>query len=331
MAGSGFIKKSVGTLTLGEKLKKLRSERRTSLAEVSKYTLIQIKYLEYLEEGDYKKLPADVYVKGFLKNYADFFGVEENVLIRLYEKERGIKKNLEKKPSGKNKSELNPLNISSFTLTPRMVIIAVAALAVFGGFFYLYKEVGSFASKPRLVILSPQANSTVSENKVLLEGVTDRDVKLSINNQPVLVNDEGRFRENLVLQKGENIINVKAVNKFEKVADESLVVKADWQDKVSENSDANASNGPNNDKSVGIEIRVDPGPVWLSVEADGNLVFSGTMLSGATQNFSAQDKISLNSGKGNATFIKFNGKDIGALSANAGPVKNVIFNKDTKY
>ena len=100
---NGFIKKSIGTLTLGEKLKKLRSERRISLSEVSKHTRIQVKYLEYLEEGQYEKLPVDVYVRGFLKNYADFLAIDANVLIRLYEKEREIKKNLEKGKKGEEK------------------------------------------------------------------------------------------------------------------------------------------------------------------------------------------------------------------------------------
>ena len=71
---NGFTKKNIETLTLGEKLKKLRSERRISLGDVSRNTKIQIKYLEFIEEGAYDKLPADVYAKGFLKSYAEFLG-----------------------------------------------------------------------------------------------------------------------------------------------------------------------------------------------------------------------------------------------------------------
>jgi len=97
MINSGFTKKRVGTLTLGEKLRKLRSDRRMSLNEVSRVTKIQIVYLERLEEGMYDKLPADVYVKGFLRSYAEFLGVDEEILVKLYEKEKGIKKNLEKR------------------------------------------------------------------------------------------------------------------------------------------------------------------------------------------------------------------------------------------
>ena len=86
----------------------------------------------------------------------------------------------------------------------------------------------------------------------------------------------------------------------------------------------------NKPKGVELEVRVDPGPVRLSVEADGNLVFSGTMLTGAVQSFRADEKISINSGKDNATFIKFNGKEMGALGQSGGPVRGVIFTPDTR-
>ena len=47
----GFIKKKVNSYTLGEQLKKIRSEGRVTLHEVSRETKIPIKYLEMIEEG----------------------------------------------------------------------------------------------------------------------------------------------------------------------------------------------------------------------------------------------------------------------------------------
>ena len=76
MLEKGFVKKSVGTLTLGEKLAKIRKDKRLSLNEVSRLTGVQTKYLEFLEWGEFEKLPADVYVKGFLRSYADSFQLD---------------------------------------------------------------------------------------------------------------------------------------------------------------------------------------------------------------------------------------------------------------
>jgi cytoskeletal protein RodZ len=331
---NGFVKKSVETLTLGEKLKKLRSERRISLSEVSRFTKIQVKYLEYLEEGNYGKLPADVYAKGFLRNYAEFLGVDENVLIKLYEKEKGIQRNIEEKKHKINYRDLKPkpIKISSFVLTPRLAIITLIVILVLVGVFYLYREVGSFAEAPKLVILSPENNYNASGNSVTVEGTTDPDVKIYINDQLILVNDEGKFRENLTLQSGTNMINIKAVNRFNKEAAETLTVQSNYQeDEASTTSSEEKKDISAQQKSIKIEIRVDPGPVWISVETDGGLVFSGTMLSGATQTFEAEAKITVNSGQANATFIKFNGKDIGALGDKPEAVRGVTFTPDTKY
>jgi cytoskeletal protein RodZ len=330
---NGFIKKSIGTLTLGEKLKKLRSERRISLGEVSKHTRIQVKYLEYLEEGRYEKLPVDVYVRGFLKNYADFLAIDANVLIRLYEKEREIKKNLEKGKNSEEKPTLPvPFKISSFALTPKIILISAIAVVTFGGFFYLYKEIGAFASVPRLIISNPEKNTSVSGNSIIVEGVTDKDAKLYINGQLILVNDDGKFRENLTLQSGNNSINIRAVNRFGKEETAALTVQSNYQKEEEEKKQEGSGNNEiTQSKGVEIEVRVDPGPVWLSIEADGNLVFSGTMLTGAIQTFRAEEKISVNSGKDSATFIKFNGKEIGALGESGNPVRGVVFTPDTAY
>lgn len=349
---NGFVKKSVGTLTLGEKLKRIRSDRRMSLHEVSKNTRIQVKYLEYLEEGRYEKLPAEVYVKGFLRNYADFLGVDDQALIKLYEKERGIKKNLEKskkqrfnggkfydsfhRKSQEEETEISPMpvRIRALVITPRMIALGCIIVLVFSGVFYLYKEVGSFASTPRLVVINPSANYSTDGNSVMIEGITERDARLFINDQPVLVDDEGKFREELAVQSGANVVNIKAVNRFEKETVEVVTIQSSFQEQEAnkESSYEEIKEGDiSSKKGVQVEVRVDPGPVWLSIETDGNLVFSGTMLTGAAQSFQAEGKIVINSGKGSATFVKFNDKDIGALSDNPAPVRGVTFTADTKY
>lgn len=335
---NGFTKKSIGTLTLGEKLKKIRSDKRMSLGDVSRNTNIQVKYLELIEEGDYDKLPADVYVKGFLKSYAEFFNISEHALIKAFEKEKEIKKNLKfsktkKKDVKENFKIPKPLKIQSFIFTPKIIAGTLISLLVFLGVGYLYKEIGNFASVPRLVILNPEQDSSISGRSTVVEGITDRDAKLFINDQPILVNDEGQFRENLILQAGSNNISIKAVNRFNKEAEEVITVQAVFEEEPTQDNQENSEENQNNlqSQNLNLEIRVDPGPVQISVESDGNLVFNGTILTGGMQSFSAKEKIVINSEKANSTFVKFNGKDIGTLGDKPSAIKGVTFTKDTKY
>lgn len=334
---NGFTKRKVGTMTLGEKLKKLRSDKRIALNEVSRVTKIRVEYLQCLEEGKYDELPADVYVRGFLKSYGNFLGVDEHSLVKLFEKEKGIKKNLEKSKNPKKvNSKISPPNISAFIFTPKKIALFFVAIFVFGAFFYLYREAGALTDTPRLIILNPEPNSDVDGNSVSLEGKTDKDARVFINDQLVLVSDEGKFKEDISLQAGINVIRVKAVNRFQKETAENVTVQTKY---VAESGDIsgeeksveNLAEQPTSvaeDNAVQIELSVDPGPVWISVEADGNLVFSGTVLAGAVQKFSAHDKIVIGSGQADATFIKLNGEDKGALGKEKVAIKGVVFAKN---
>lgn len=322
---NGFSKKKIGTLTLGEKLKKLRAERRISLLEVSRSTRIQTKYLENLEEGKYGNLPADVYVRGFLKSYADFLGVDENILIRIYDKERGIKKNLERRNSSGKENSSRPVNVKFFTLTPKRIVGVLSGVLVIAIITLLYLEVGSFSSNPRLVILSPENNWETSERAIELEGVAEKDAKVFVNAQPIIVSENGDFRESLNLQEGLNNIEVRSINRFNKETSRQLAV---YLKKSQENGENSPQSSEKNEKETwSLEIKVDPGPVWLKVEADGELVFTGNMLSGPTQIFEGKEEFKVSSGKGEATWIKLPGEEFRKLSEESGAVKDLVLEK----
>jgi len=72
--------------TLGETLKKLREEKGISLRELSLAINVDYKKLERMERGDFKNLDVPVYVKGYLRRYADVLGIDSTELIEMYEK-----------------------------------------------------------------------------------------------------------------------------------------------------------------------------------------------------------------------------------------------------
>ncbi len=72
-------------------------------------------------------------------------------------------------------------------------------------------------------------------------------------------------------------------------------------------------------------VRIDTSPTWLSVESDGNLVYSGTMMAGAIQNFTGEKEVRVTSGKGSQTYVKVNGKAEKKLADDPGVVRDVVF------
>lgn len=74
---------------LGDTLRQRREEHRWSLDDAAQRTRIRREYLEALEEGNYKALPADVQARGFLRNYALALGLPAEELLNLYRREQG--------------------------------------------------------------------------------------------------------------------------------------------------------------------------------------------------------------------------------------------------
>lgn len=67
-----------------EDLKKEREAKAVTLAEISKKTRINIKYLEAIEQGAFDVLPQ-TYIRAFIKAYAETIGLDVNEMLRKYD------------------------------------------------------------------------------------------------------------------------------------------------------------------------------------------------------------------------------------------------------
>jgi len=71
--------------TLGELLQQAREARGLSIEEASARTRIAASMLRHLESDRFGEFDADAYVKGFLRNYGGFLGLDVGMLLRRYE------------------------------------------------------------------------------------------------------------------------------------------------------------------------------------------------------------------------------------------------------
>jgi len=70
--------------SIGETLRTARHDRKSSLEDVSRATKIKIVVLEKLEADDFKTLGAPMYVRSFLKLYADHLGLDSKAIADAY-------------------------------------------------------------------------------------------------------------------------------------------------------------------------------------------------------------------------------------------------------
>ena len=64
------------TTTIGQRLKAAREEQRLTLEKVFKSTRIRVQYLKALEDDDLSVMPSPVQARGYLRNYAEFLGLD---------------------------------------------------------------------------------------------------------------------------------------------------------------------------------------------------------------------------------------------------------------
>lgn len=70
--------------TIGEILRSEREKKELSVKEIEIATSIRTVYITAIEEGNYDIIPGEVYLKGFIRNYANFLGLDGQQIVDLY-------------------------------------------------------------------------------------------------------------------------------------------------------------------------------------------------------------------------------------------------------
>ena len=71
--------------SIGDYLKRERELRNITLEEVANATRINIGILRNIEEGQAERLPAEVFVRGFIRCYAQYIGLDPNDVLLRYQ------------------------------------------------------------------------------------------------------------------------------------------------------------------------------------------------------------------------------------------------------
>ena len=69
---------------IGNSLREARLRRQLDFRQVEQTTKVRGRYLRALEEEDFESLPAETYVRGFLRSYAEFLGLDGQLYVDEY-------------------------------------------------------------------------------------------------------------------------------------------------------------------------------------------------------------------------------------------------------
>lgn len=222
MVAAGFRLRKIRTAqTLGEKLRRARKRKGVDLVEAELATKVRAKYLEALESGDFELLPNDIYTKGFLSAYAQYLGLEAKNIAEFYDLERSSRKS----DDDQTFTSLKLIREKSLVITPKLIVVCLAAVFCLSAIVYIILQVLNFASVPRLVIDSPNRDLIVESETIEVIGLTDPGVNLRINKEPIPVASDGKFQQEISLQNGLNTVIVTASNKANKEASKVVIVE----------------------------------------------------------------------------------------------------------
>ncbi len=168
-----------------DELKNIRKKKKITLEQISNRTRIDIKYLEAIESGNFSVMP-DVYIRAFLKEYAEFIGLDADETMQKYklaqsgklynEPQENIKETLDI-PKTENQQptfvsedlEKPPLPDENKT-TPILYYIFTSVILLIFIYFIYYsflkdKSVENIKEKPFAQVLKVHEEQNVNETK----------------------------------------------------------------------------------------------------------------------------------------------------------------------
>jgi cytoskeletal protein RodZ len=191
--------------TIGAVLRQKRQSRKLSIGELEKETKIKGAFIESIEEERWEKLPEYPAVQGFVKSITKTLGLKEEqtmaMLRRDYPPEKGLQIN--PKPDVGNKLIWSP-KLTFITGVTSVLLVIVSYLA----FQYF-----NFITPPKLEVEEPEDGQVVTQRNLVVSGNTDANATVRVNNQPVLIEEDGFFTTEVEIFEGTKEIVVKAVSR----------------------------------------------------------------------------------------------------------------------
>ena len=200
-------------MNIGQILRQAREEMGFSEKEVADDLQIPLKFIVSFERGEWAKLPARVYSRGFIKKYADYLELQSEEVLKEFDEEwnRTMPPEIpESVPLRMSKK--NPL---SFVNRQHLLILMFVAAVFVVGAYFLY-EFRFVIRPPEFVITSPREDETTTQDSFPISGKIEKEAVLTLNGRPIYTNDRGEFTDSVLLSKGLNTLEFEVKNRFGK-------------------------------------------------------------------------------------------------------------------
>ena len=264
---------------MGSTLKAEREKKGLTIKDIEQETSIRAAYLEALEEGRYDVLPSEVYVKGFIRNYAEFLQLDPAPLVQEYREElhgadaAPVAEKTPKTTSMVNErapfssgSDFHERVEKSHRKQIILTLVAAVVIAFVGSIYYFFGEDPS-AAKPQ----QPAQQAATQQPQTQSAQTTQQAQPAAQNVQPPAQNQTAQ-------QPASTLGNT-----------------------------ASAAAGQTDVSAVFT------GRCWIQAVADGKVVYEGTAEANQTLRWTGKKEVVVTAGNAGAIDVTYNGQRIGKL------------------
>ncbi len=279
---------------LGAYLKKNRDQRGVSLEEMAANTKINVSIISYLEEDRFDKLPAPVFVKGFIRSYLNYLGVNPKEAVLFYELITGGKPkkdqilspvSVEKEDDQKQAEKVYNIRLSQRGL---IIVISVATLMILT-LMYL--------------IIFPSSDTSSSDD------ISEYRKRMLLRMAPTTVTTPPA-----IVQEEQKVVDEKSAE--QKPAEQKMLEpKPIEQQKVVEQKPLEPV------QKIIVKAKKD---LWIKVQIDNGKTFDFLLRSGNTRKIEAQKELKILIGDASGADIEYQGQLIKDLGQ-AGHTKSLVF------
>ncbi|HEY3551918.1 MAG TPA: helix-turn-helix domain-containing protein [Gaiellaceae bacterium] len=153
---------------IGNSLREARERQGLGYPEIELATKIRAKYIRALEEEDFTSIPGDAYIRGFLRTYADYLGLDGEVYVDEYAS-RFITSWRDELPP---RPERRRIRRRGRPLERRAILLALAGIAgVAALVFVAFRLPGASTHEPGVGTKQKQHRQAPPAHRLLLKGV----------------------------------------------------------------------------------------------------------------------------------------------------------------
>lgn len=263
---------------LGNLLKKARMEKGITLDDLEESTKIRKRYLEAIEEGNYKVLPGNFYVRAFIKSYAEAVGLNPDEVFQLYRNVIPTNEVEPVEPIRRKRSVLDSQKTEKFAKWTSGILFWLFVLLILGIIYYFID-----------MTYMDNGKGKVSENDRLTQ-------KTQPDTKPIVEEIKSAAPNTVITQETPS-----SQPKPKPVVSFIEVKNSTYQYKVS------------NTDSLQVDLKIIGDRCWLQVKqgsSNGQLLESKEYKNGETPSWKVNDALYIRLGKPLAVEVKINGEPV---------------------